>query len=282
MAQFYVAGNELSGWAAWALALIFLVPFVPLAWGVVETWRRRRRVAARFRDYARDKGLSPAQSRLLLQVARRVGAGDPVEVLRSAARFDRCVHGNGRLVDRKTGQELARVRAALGFDRLLPGDRLRSTRQLGRGHHLLLRRAGEDAAAGSPCVVETQDDHALVATPLLADSHEGVDSWQLGSRVEAQFRQGRGTTYGFVTDVLGAEPGPQRLLLRHTQQVARVQFRTFFRLRTQFPIVLLVGEGTAPGNQAEPSPLEGTVVDISGGRERTGVGAARRRRPSDR
>ena len=265
MAQFYVAGNALTGWGVWALAAIFVVPFVPLAWGVVQAWRRRRRIAARFRERASDKGLSPGQSRLLLRLARRQGTANPLDVLRSAARFDRCVHGDGRLVGRKTARELRRIRALLGFDRLLPGDRVRSTRQLGRGHRLLLRRANGTDQAGVPWVIEAQDDHALVATPLLSDPLGGIEMWQPASRVEGQFRHGTDSTYGFVTDVLAVEAGAQRVLLRHTQRVERVQQRAFFRLRTQFAIVLLVGEGAAPVNPEQARRLEGTVVDISGG-----------------
>ena len=265
MAQFYVAGKALNGWAAWALAVIFVVPFVPVAWGVVQAWRRRRRVAARFRECAREKGLSPAQTRLLLRLARRQGTGDPLEMLRSAARFDRCVHGEGRTADRKTARELTRIRAVLRFDRLLPGDRPRSTRQLGRGHRLLLRRAGFEAEPGAPWVVEAQDDHALVATPLLSDPHSAIDVWQPGTRVEGQFRHGTDSTYGFITDVLAVETGTQRVLLRHTQRVERVQHRAFFRLRTQFPIVLLVGEGAVPADRPATRRLDGTVLDISGG-----------------
>ena len=265
MAQFYVAGKALNGWAAWALAVIFVVPFVPVAWGVVQAWRRRRRVAARFRECAREKGLSPAQTRLLLRLARRQGTGDPLEMLRSAARFDRCVHGEGRTADRKTARELTRIRAVLRFDRLLPGDRPRSTRQLGRGHRLLLRRAGFEAEPGAPWVVEAQDDHALVATPLLSDPHSAIDVWQPGTRVEGQFRHGTDSTYGFITDVLAVEAEAQRLLLRHTQHVDRLQQRSFFRLRTQFPIVLLVGEGDTPVHSQQTRRVEGTAVDISAG-----------------
>ena len=265
VAKFYLPGTGLPAWSLWALALIFVAPFLPMVWHAVEGWRRRRRAAAGFHDRARAKGLSPDQGRLLLRLARRQGAAEPVVVLRSAARFDRCVHGDGRMVDRKTARELMRIRAVLGFHQLLPGDRLRSTRQLGRGHRLLLRRPGLDAEDGALWVVEAQDDHALVATPLLSDLLGGIDVWQPGSRVEGQFRHGTDSTYAFVTDVFAVEPEPQRLLLRHTQRVERVQQRAFFRLATQFPIVLLVGEGTAPEDSEQASRLEGTVVDISGG-----------------
>ena len=265
MAQIYLPGNAPTGWGAWALAVIFVAPVVPLAWGVVEAWRRRRRGAVRFHGRARDKGLSPDQSRLLLRLVRRQGAGDPADVLRSAARFDRCVHANGRPVGPQTARELTRIRAALGFDQLLPGDHLRTTRQLGRGDRLLLRRAGEDAEPDAPWVVESQDDRALTATPLLAEADAGVSHWKAGDRVEAEFRQGRDITYGFVTDVLTVEPATRRLLLRHTLRVERVQHRSFFRLSTQFAVVLLVGDGTAPVDLEEAARLEGAVLDISGG-----------------
>ena len=175
------------------------------------------------------------------------------------------MHGDGRPIDRKTGQQLSRIRAVLGFDRLLPGDQLRSTRQLGRGHHLLLRPAGLAAEAGAPWVVEAQDDHALVVTPLLSDSSAPIDSWQPGIRVQGHYPQGRDVTYGFATHVLGVELAARRLLLRHTQHVERVQQRSFFRLSTRFPIVLLVGEGAASLDLEQASRLQGTVVDISGG-----------------
>ena len=265
MAQFYVAGSALSSWGAWGLALIFVAPLLPMVWHAVEASRRRRRAAARFHDRARDKGLSPDQGRLLLRLARRQRAIEPVEVLRSAARFDRCVHGNGRPVDRGTADELTRIRATLGFDRLLPGDHLRTTRQLARGDRLLLRRAGENAEPDAPWVVEEQDDSALIATPLLADADGGFDVWQAGHWVEAEFQPGRERTYGFVTEVLATEAARRRLLLRHTLRVERVQHRSFFRLSTQFPVVLLVGEGTGPVDPEAATRLQGTVLDISGG-----------------
>ena len=265
VAKFYLPGTGLAAWSLWALALIFLAPFLPMVWHAVEASRRRRRAAARFHHRARAKGLSPDQGRLLLRLARRQGAIEPVEVLRSAARFDRCVHGNGRPVDRETAGELARIRATLGFDRLLPGDHLRTTRQLGRGDRLLLRRADGADEAGVPWVVESPDEHALIATPLLADADAGVNGWRAGERVEVQFRQGREMTYGFVTDVLAAEAASRRLLLRHTQRIERVQHRSFFRLSAQFPIVLLVGEGTPPRDVEGATRVEGSVLDIGGG-----------------
>ena len=136
---FHLPGDRLAAWSLWALALIFLAPFLPMAWYAVAAARRRRRIAARFHNRAQARGLSPAQSRLLLRLARRQGSREPLALLRSAARFDCCVHGNGRPVDPRAAQELNHVRAALGFDRLRPGDRLRTTRQLSRGHHLRTR-----------------------------------------------------------------------------------------------------------------------------------------------
>ena len=255
--------NGLGAWSLWALALIFLAPILPLGWLLLRTARRHQRVAARFLERARDRGLSPPQGQLLLRIARRQGIRDPLTLLRSAARFDRCVHGNGRPVDRQTAPVVTRIRAALGFDRLLPGDRLRSTRQLSRGLRLTLRRAADDNDTGAPWVVESQDDGALVATPLIADA--GGNGWQVGDRVDAEFRPGREETYAFATDVLAVDPTARRLLLRHTMRVQRSQLRSFFRLHAQFPLVLLVGEGTAPVHLEEATQLAGTAVDISGG-----------------
>ena len=49
MAHFNLPQHAPAGWATWALAVIFVAPLLPLLWGVVVAWRRRRRLKARFR-----------------------------------------------------------------------------------------------------------------------------------------------------------------------------------------------------------------------------------------
>ena len=145
------------------LILLLLLPALLVALRAV---RRHRQHRAQFQRRARDKGLRPAQRRLLWKLAHHQRR-NPVLLLRSASAFELCV---GEYV-RKGGKgavlaELARIRVLLDFDQPPSGKPLRSTRQLAQGQTLHLWPAAEDTGQARECLVVSAGEPALVVAPL--------------------------------------------------------------------------------------------------------------------
>ena len=246
------------------LVVLGLAPLVPLVRQALRAGRQRRRLAGRFHARAQAQGLTPAQSRLLWQLARQGGVKDPRVLLQAPAAFERCVSRGVARLNGQTAPELGRIRTVLGFDRLVPHQWVRTSRQLERGQRLVIASENGTPAA-SEWVVGARDEQALVASPLLEHPDCTWSAWLPGERVQVRFQRGNDATYGFATDVLAVEPQAQRLVLRHADRVERRQRRGFFRWDAPFAIVLFVPVQEGPLDREQAVRLEGTVVNISGG-----------------
>ncbi|MCC7260967.1 MAG: PilZ domain-containing protein [Candidatus Latescibacteria bacterium] len=232
-----------------AVLLLVLLLAVILALRVYQQHRKRQ---AQYQRRATDKGLKPAQRRLLWQVARQQRR-NPVLLLRCASAFELCV---GECV--RTGgkqallAELGRIRVLLGFDQLIPGQPLHTTRQLAQGQPLRLWPAGEETTPATDCLVVAKGASALVTTPLAGIA----PPWSPGTPLRACFQREQGAQYRFATQLLACTP--HTLSLQHVEQVQRLQAREFLRWDTSFPLTLQI-----PGR---PSlVLEGQVLNLSGG-----------------
>lgn len=231
--------------------LLLLLPALVLA---LHLYRRHRQRQAQFQRRAKDKGLKPAQRRLLWQLARQQQR-NPVLLLRSASAFELCV---GEYV-RNEGKdsvlaELGRIRLLLGFDQLIPGQTLRTTRQLVQGQTLRLWPAAEDTGQARDCLVVSVSEPALVLTPLTS----AIPTWNPGIALRACFQREQHAEYHFTTQLLSRTR--HSLSLQHAEQIQRLQTREFLRWDTAFPLTLLT-----PSRNGGKQPVEGTVTNIGGG-----------------
>jgi hypothetical protein len=234
-----------------AVLLLVLLLAVILA---LRVYQQRRKRQAQYQRRAQDQGLKPAQRRLLWQVARKQQR-NPVLLLRCASAFELCV---GEYV-RSGGQqsllaELGRIRVLLGFDQLTPGQPLRTTHQLAQGQTLSLWPAGEETTPATTCLVVGKGASALVTTPLAGLA----PPWIPGTPLRACFQREQGAHYRFATQLLACTP--HTLSLQHVEQLQRLQAREFLRWDTAFPLTLL-----APARNGEKQPVEGQVLNLSGG-----------------
>ena len=231
--------------------LLILLPTLLLA---LQAGRRYHQRRAQFQRRALDKGLKPAQRRLLWKVACQQRR-NPVLLLRSAPAFELCVGeyvrsgGKGSVL-----AELAHIRVLLDFDPLTPGQPLRSTRQLTQGQPLSLWPAGEDTGLARTCLVVSASKPDLVLTPLAANT----PAWSPGTTLRASFQREQGVQYHFTTQLLARTR--YSLSVQHTEQVERLQAREFLRWDTAFPLTLRI-----PGSNVGKQALEGTVTNIGGG-----------------
>ena len=233
------------------LLMLFLVLALLLA---LRLWHHRRKRQAQYQRRAADKGLKPAQRRLLWQVARQQRR-NPVLLLRCASAFELCV---GECAARKDStallEELARIRIRLGFDHLPQDQPVRTTRQLPQGQTLSLWPQDADPAQATPCLVVSRDEGTLVTAPLL----NNPPTWKAGMPLSVRFRRAQDAEYRFATRLLAFTS--HTLSLQHADQVERLQVRAFFRWETSFPLTLLASVG-----HGQTRSLEGTVTNISGG-----------------
>ncbi|MBI2503806.1 MAG: PilZ domain-containing protein, partial [Candidatus Latescibacteria bacterium] len=232
------------------LILLLLLPALLVAISI----RRHRQRQAQFQRRAQDKGLRPAQRRLLWHLAHQQRR-NPVLLLRSVTAFELCVGeyvrngGTGSVL-----AELARIRVLLGFDPLPVGQPLRSTRQLAQGQTLSLWPAGEDTGQARNCLVISASEPALVVAPLTGTT----PAWSPGTSLHASFQRDQHAQYHFATQLL--DRTRHSLSLQHSKQVERLQTREFLRWDTAFPLTLLI-----PGRRGKRQPVDGQVANISGG-----------------
>ncbi len=247
-----------------ALLFLLLSPVFPLALYCTGKCRRNSELRKRFYEAAWERGLTSSQGRLLLRLARRNGLDHPGLLLSSLEVFDRCIGGwAARLVKRDPAanaeifKELSRLRTALGFDEPVPGRPARTTRQLRCGQHLAIRADKAAPAPGATCVVVARDERAIVAAFLDREEHRGLKAWKPGGKVAVQFQPEKGKEYRFCTEILEVVSRTRSLVLRHSESVARIQAREFFRWDTSFAVVFLARQ--------DSQKLEVRVTDISGG-----------------
>ncbi len=238
-------------------------------------FRHRQRVEQQCLCRAAEKGLTRAQARLLMGLARARGLGRPSLLLESLRSFDACV---GRFAARMSGEnpgghakmleELARIRAALGFDRLAPDQVMHTTRQVQRGQRLALWRVANGSGQRCTAMVVSRDEGGI-GVVFLGD---GSVHWQAGDEVAARLWHGGKAEYRFRTKILKTAPRESGVVLGHAEQVQRVQARRLFRWDTHFEIrmypVAREGTGSPEANRREPDdgqPIEGVVTNISGG-----------------
>jgi hypothetical protein len=235
------------------IAVLLLVLFLTLLLAL-RVWQQCRKRQVQYQRRAQDKGLKPAQRRLLWQLANKQQR-NPVLLLRCASAFELCVGEYARSGGPPTLlAELGRIRVLLGFDQLTPGQPLRTTRQLGQGQTLRLWPDGEETTPATACLVIARETQALVTTPLAGL----VPPWSPGTPLRACFQREPGAEYRFATQLLACTP--HTLSLQHVEQVQRLQAREFLRWDTSFPLTLLVRVG-----HGQTRPLESTVLNLSGG-----------------
>ena len=233
--------------------------------------RLRRRLQRQFTRRARELHLKKAEIEQLAVVAYKMN--QPASLLDSITIFDRVVGPHADALAAADLEDpkllvLASARKTLGFERLPPEQTLHSTRQIEAGQTLHLRPAGDaDAEVDSWVVVECREGF-LVAAPLLTENLEKPAPFKPDQALEVRFWREEGIEYRFESKPLPGPSATPQLYLAHANEIDHVQQRGFFRLRVDFPLLLLGVDEPLDDEEKPPSDaptLRTEATDISGG-----------------
>lgn len=194
-----------------------------------RTWRgllRRKRTVALFRSVTEEKQLSPEEQRTLQDMARTL-PGWRQFLGRVAADVHTFNRAAGRYLDRSPEKEamVAALRLKLGFNRF-DGDRtIRSSAELDEGTRVYLRKDREHSYPGT---VSAQNPDSVVLR-ITGNGDRPVK----GDRLQIYFMRKNGVFY-FTTRVKQAYDDILRL--EHSEEIARVQRRKFYRGRVSLSV----------------------------------------------
>ena len=250
-----------------ALLLVFVLSLVISS--VVRRVRGRRFNWKSFQAATLERGLSASECQLLWDIARLGKLRNPLLLISSLNAFDQQV-GNflnrpANREDQKTASRLTHIRVLLGFHRPPPGQAIRTTRALEPGQTLMVWPAKGGPRGFSQCVVAHCDDHAITAVPLLREDDELFDSLDPGDRIKVRFWRDHDTEYRFRTTILDAVEKTTSILIKHGDELERIQKRDYFRLPVGFDLVLMEGGAEDRLPATSGNLWAASATDLSGG-----------------
>jgi c-di-GMP-binding flagellar brake protein YcgR len=246
-----------------------------VAFYFTRRYRHRSRQVRQFLHRAKELGLKRVQIDLLGKIIHQSRMNNPPILFDSVTIFDQVA---GSFADKTAAQDLndpsleilATVRKHLGFDRVPPDHPLPSTRQIEAGQTLHFA-SPSDGETHTWVMVEHREG-ALIAAPLLTEDRELTHRYRVGEVFEIHFWRDEGIEYHFSTSILLNPSNSPQIYLRHTNDLRHVQQRSFFRLKTDIPLLLFgITQPPSPDDTDAPIPpanaprLSGKISDISGG-----------------
>ena len=257
--------GEVTWYLALLLALLCLGGLLIAAGYLLRLHRHRQELRSRFLMLAGDKGLTPPQSRLLLDMTTGGRLESAHLLLTSVHTFDRYV---SRYLDSRPGhategrlKQLDVIRHALGFDQVPRDQPLASSRQLGAGTTLMMALCNEESPQFEAWILVARDERVLTVAPLLHRASILFGALAAGIQVKVRFWREGDTEYRFTTLVTRIDRERRAVDLAHASPIERLQHRDFYRLPLRFAIEFATIE-------EEPSDrirLTGQVLNISAG-----------------
>jgi hypothetical protein len=227
------------------------VAFLVVIYLTQMMWRRatgRKRAEALFRSVVEQRGITPDQRRLLRDMARelRDWREQLGKVVSDVHTFNRAAERRLRRNPRDDAA-IAALRLKLGYGRSDGEKIIRSSAELDEGSRVYVRRDREHSYPGT---VNAQNPDSVVLR--IAGNGDGPAE---GDRLQVYFLRKNGVFY-FTTRVKQARDNILRL--EHSEEIARVQHRKFYRGRVSLPA------SVSKSGTAQPA-VRTYILELGGG-----------------
>lgn len=244
-----------SGWSVWAF-LVFLIGMT-LAIYLAQWLITRRLRMRRLRRRLVQKGFSPEETALLLNMARKYAAVRISDIAERIPVFEDAVEKHLRKLERagkdvgETAGLIARIRVGLGFLRP-PGVKYFSTREIETGQlfEITCRIDGEIINARGVAGERCEERLNIV---YMQPAEERMEN----AKAEVCFLSNDGRRFSFRTTLSDVNPENKRCRAEHTNSVNRTDKRIARRVTIEAPARWRLA------NEDEDSWQNGSLIDLN-------------------
>lgn len=240
------------------VALLLLIgAFVALQ--LSSLWRRAQARRSQLRRFAFDHGLTTADLAYASALAGLAG----VETMALLGQLDVFERTTARALgvspalsvpgEPDPGARIARLRRALGFDRLPPFTPLLTTRELSPGTSVEVE--------GRPgTTFDVREDHFCVEV----GGPVGLSPGMTSTLTLVHAREARYALRCRLLDTRASHTGERHLVFAHDEAPARIQLREYVRVHAKGPVVLHPLEPAAAQHELAEN-VRGELIDVSAG-----------------